>query len=66
MDLHTLQPGYQLGEYRIEKLLGEGGFGLTYLALDTNLDKSVAIKEYMPSDFAARQDSTTVVPGQSH
>jgi serine/threonine protein kinase len=62
MELHALQPGYMLAEYRIEKLLGEGGFGLTYLAFDTHLDKNVAIKEYMPSDFAWRQDSTTIVP----
>ena len=45
MALHALQPGYVLSEYRIEKLLGEGGFGLTYLAFDTNLDKKVAINE---------------------
>jgi serine/threonine protein kinase len=62
MDLHALHPGYQLAEYKIEKLLGEGGFGLTYLAFDTNLDKRVAIKEYMPSDFSLRQNATTIVP----
>ena len=62
MDLHALQSGYQLHEYRIDKLIGEGGFGLTYLAFDTNLDKTVAIKEYMPSDHAVRQDQTTIVP----
>jgi serine/threonine protein kinase len=62
MELHALQPGYLLAEYRIEKLLGEGGFGLTYLALDTYLEKNVAIKEYMPMDFAWRQHSTTIVP----
>jgi formylglycine-generating enzyme required for sulfatase activity/serine/threonine protein kinase len=62
MELHALQPGYLLAEYRIEKLMGEGGFGLTYLAFDTHLEKQVAIKEYMPSDFAIRQNSTTIVP----
>ncbi|WP_052692022.1 bifunctional serine/threonine-protein kinase/formylglycine-generating enzyme family protein [Teredinibacter purpureus] len=61
MNLHALQPGYMLGEYQIEKLLGEGGFGLTYLAVDTNVKRKVAIKEYMPSDFAWRKDGTTVV-----
>jgi serine/threonine protein kinase len=61
MELHALQPGYHLAEYRIEKLLGEGGFGLTYLAFDTHLDKKVAIKEYMPGDFCVRQNSTTIV-----
>jgi formylglycine-generating enzyme required for sulfatase activity len=62
MDLHALQPGYLLAEYKIVKLLGEGGFGLTYLAFDTHLEKKVAVKEYMPSDFSIRQNSTTIVP----
>jgi len=62
MALHALNPGTLLSEYRIIKLLGEGGFGLTYLALDTHLDKNVAIKEYMPSDFAVRQEGNTISP----
>ena len=40
----ALPPGYALSEYRIESLLGMGGFGLTYLATDTNLNLKVAIK----------------------
>ena len=55
-----------LHEYRIDKLLGEGGFGLTYLAFDETLHKHVAIKEYMPSDFAWREDGTTIVPKSAH
>ncbi len=41
-------------------MLGRGGFGITYLARDNNLDHPVAIKEYLPSDFAGRnpEDST--------
>lgn len=62
MELHALQPGYMLYEYRIEKKLGEGGFGITYLALDTHLDMRVAIKEYLPSDFAMRQSDVTIAP----
>lgn len=61
MDHHALQNGHMLFEYRIEKLLGEGGFGLTYLAFDTHLDKNVAVKEYYPADFAFRKDGNTVV-----
>lgn len=61
MSLHALPAGYQLAEYRIERLLGEGGFGLTYLALDTHLSKQVAIKEYLPSDWALRRGDNSVV-----
>lgn len=61
MAIHALKADYMLGEYRIERLLGEGGFGLTYLAFDTNLEKQVAIKEYMPSEHAVRKDSSQIV-----
>ena len=50
----ALPPGYSLSEYRIESLLGMGGFGLTYLATDTNLNLKVAIKEYLPTDWVER------------
>ena len=40
-------------EYRLESILGAGGFGMTYLAYDTNLEKKVAIKEYLPVELAA-------------
>jgi serine/threonine protein kinase len=43
MELHALQSGYMLQEYQIEKKLGEGGFGITYLAIDTHLDMRVAL-----------------------
>lgn len=61
MSLHALPGGYRLAEYRIERLLGEGGFGLTYLAVDTHLSKQVAIKEYLPSDWALRSADDNVV-----
>lgn len=62
MELHALQPGYMLHEYQIDKKLGEGGFGITYLAIDKHLDMRVAIKEYLPSDFAMRQNDVTIAP----
>lgn len=62
MESNSLPIGYVLQEYCIEKLLGVGGFGLTYLATDTNLNLKVAIKEYMPSDFAARSEDQSVLP----
>ena len=62
---HALPSGFMLEEYQIERVLGAGGFGITYYAWDTHLDKAVAIKEYMPSDCAARYDEATVAPRSS-
>jgi serine/threonine protein kinase len=58
----TLPEGYQLHWYRLESVIGRGGYGITYLAHDTNLDQPVAIKEYLPVDFATRHDDETVHP----
>ncbi len=46
--------GTRLGEFELLKLLGEGGFGIVYLATDHSLQRRVALKEYMPSSLAAR------------
>jgi hypothetical protein len=51
---NALPLGSMLMEYRLVSVLGAGGFGITYLAHDTNLQKDVAIKEYLPSAFATR------------
>ncbi|MEO7741714.1 MAG: adenylate/guanylate cyclase domain-containing protein [Usitatibacter sp.] len=51
---NALSIGSELMEYRIEAILGVGGFGITYLARDTHLDKAVAIKEYFPGGAVAR------------
>lgn len=59
---NSLPQGYALHEYRIEAVLGAGGFGLTYLATDANLNLKVAVKEYLPSDFASRGEDSTVQP----
>ncbi len=55
-----------VGRYRIEKLLGNGAFGITYLARDVTLERSVAIKEFFPSGLARRADSGTAVVEQPH
>ncbi|MBD5284511.1 MAG: protein kinase [Bacteroides sp.] len=61
--MQILQPGVLLqhGSYRIEKVLGQGGFGITYLALDINLGRLVAIKEFFPKDYCDRDATTSRV-----
>lgn len=61
----ALKPGHMLLWYKIERVLGEGGFGMTYLAHDVNLDKLVAIKEYLPGDMCRRKDDNTIAPNTS-
>ena len=56
----ALGAGTVLQEYRIEWTLGVGGFGVTYLAMDTNLEMQVAIKEYFPSDLVRREPDGSV------
>ena len=58
----ALPKGYMLHEYQLDRVLGSGGFGLTYLAWDTGLDKPVAIKEYLPNDLAVRETDHSVMP----
>jgi len=58
----ALPKGYMLQEYQVHRVLGAGGFGLTYLGWDTQLDKPVAIKEYLPNDLAVRESDHSVLP----
>jgi serine/threonine protein kinase len=51
---NALDEGTMLHEYRIVEVLGVGGFGITYRARDTLLEKDVAIKEYFPSGVVSR------------
>ena len=56
---HHLPPRTILaGKYMTGRVLGEGGFGITYIGYDLNLDCTVAIKEYYPAGFVSRE--TTV------
>ena len=61
-NVRALPEGTRLEEYRIEGVLGAGGFGITYRATDAHLHKVVAIKEYLPTEFATRAQDSTVVP----
>ncbi len=55
-----LPRGYRLREFVIERVLGDGGFGVVYSALDLRLERRVAIKEYMPSALARRDTDYSV------
>jgi len=58
----ALPVGFQLEEYRIVSVLGQGGFGITYLAYDTRLAIEVAIKEMLPRDYATRIANFEIIP----
>jgi serine/threonine protein kinase/CubicO group peptidase (beta-lactamase class C family) len=60
--LVALRAGTKLRGYEIVSVLGEGSFGITYLARDATLGREVAIKEYLPSTLAVRRGDSTVVP----
>ena len=58
---HHLPPGGILkGRYVIGRVLGEGGFGITYLGMDTNLERRVAVKEYFPTCLVSRETSLSL------
>src|SRR5438874_134836 len=59
-DAASLPPGLKLADYVIERPLGGGGFGITYLARDSNLQLPVAIKEYFPSELVSRATDNSV------
>ncbi|HKV15444.1 MAG TPA: cell envelope integrity protein TolA [Reyranella sp.] len=58
----TLPAGARLRNYELVSVLGHGGFGITYYARDTTLGREVAVKEYLPTSLALREDGSMVVP----
>ncbi len=57
----TLPPGTILsGKYLVGKVLGQGGFGITYLGFDLNLKSKIAIKEYFLNGFVTRRNGKIV------
>ncbi len=62
----ALVPGFRIGEYTVVRVLGKGGFGITYLAQDVGLHADVAIKELLPDGIATRDSNSTVVPHDRH
>jgi serine/threonine protein kinase/WD40 repeat protein len=62
-NLLALPEGTELvGDYRIQRVLGAGGFGITYLANEPALARLVTIKEYFPADYAARGATSQASP----
>lgn len=60
-EIHQLPAGTVLKEqYMIGRVLGQGGFGITYLGWDMYLDIPVAIKEYFPSGTVMRETSVSM------
>ena len=65
--LHHLPAGVVLqGQYMIGRVLGQGGFGITYLGWDQNLDTPIAVKEYFPMGYVQRNHkrSLEIVPNR--
>ena len=58
---NALPHGTALHWYTIDKVLGQGAFGITYLATDNNLYRPVAIKEYLPGQLAHREQDGSVL-----
>lgn len=56
----ALPSGTRLGEFELRGLLGVGGFGIVYRAFDHQLEREVAIKEYMPASMAGRTETMHV------
>ncbi len=61
-EAYHLSPGTVLqGKYIVGKVIGYGGFGVTYIGYNAILDQKIAIKEYLPGEFATRTIDTTEV-----
>ena len=61
--MNSLKAGTQLqnGKYKIEEVLGQGGFGITYLASQELLDRKVCIKEFFFKEYCDRDGETSQV-----
>ena len=56
----------QSGKYRIIRVLGQGGFGITYLAENVFFNKIVAIKEFFPKSFCGRDNTSHLTLGTAN
>jgi formylglycine-generating enzyme required for sulfatase activity/serine/threonine protein kinase len=58
----ALAPGAVIDNLRIDRILGQGAFGITYLVTDQVLNKSFALKEYLPSELVSRSEDGVLQP----
>ena len=61
----ALASGTRVGRYVVRSVLGQGSFGITYLAHDGQLGCDVAIKEYLPTALAGRYDGVNILPNST-
>jgi serine/threonine protein kinase len=61
MHSNMLPIGTTMAEFTVTEIIGEGGFGIVYKAHDNSLDRTVAIKEYMPAAIASRGKGRSVI-----
>ena len=57
---NALPDGYRFNEFEIKEVIGGGGFGIVYRAWDHQLERTIAIKEYMPVSLAVRAADLTL------
>ncbi len=66
-DDSVLPAGHRFSHYRVQRVLGRGGFGVTYLAIDERGGRQVAVKEFFPGECAVRRDGQVLArPGAEH
>jgi hypothetical protein len=63
---NALPVGYRFNEFEIKQVIGGGGFGIVYRARDHQLERTIAIKEFMPASLAARNSDLTLVLRSEH
>ena len=62
VSVSPLKPGSLVDSLRVDRVLGQGAFGITYLVTDTVLDKSFALKEFLPAGLVRRGPDQGIEP----